>query len=208
MKNKIKLSALLLLAMLVLNSCSDSATNPTTSDEFFEAKINGARWIGDMNFQSFPPPGLPSMSTVKKIYNGDFLMISMPKKVELFVLPQFIDMSAFRGENGEMILTRATLSIPPEIPSPPNPPMPIALLPVRSFDSMNDPQTVLRITRLDTVNRVMEGEFSFRAREVITRLDSLNQFGAPIITLGDSTITVTDGRFRIKYETGFRWGRD
>jgi hypothetical protein len=207
MKNKIKLSALLLLAMLVLNSC-DSGTNPTTSDEFFEAKINGVQWIGDLNFRSMSPSGLPSMSSVMKVYNGSSLMISLPKKVELFVMPQFMDMSAFRGENGEMILTRATLSIPPEIPSPPNPPMPIALLPIRSFDSMNDPQTVLRITRLDTVNRVMEGEFSFRAREVITRLDSLNQFGSPIITLGDSTITVTDGRFRIKYETGFRWGRD
>lgn len=83
MKNNIKLGALLLLAMLVLNSCSDTATNPTPSDEFSEAKINGAQWIGDMNFQSFSPPGLPSMSTVKKIYNGDFLMISMPKKVKV-----------------------------------------------------------------------------------------------------------------------------
>jgi hypothetical protein len=194
--------AIIFMLMLLLNRCSDSSTNPSASDEFFEAKINGVKWIGDVKFQPILPPGRPPLSAVIKIYNGGSLMLEIPRRVELFTFPQFLIMRAFRQENGEMVLASASLSIPMQFP---NPPMPIIITSIRSFELESDSQNVLRITRLDTAQRIMEGEFRFRARETITRLDSLDQFGLPITVLGDSVITVTDGRFRIKYETELRY---
>ncbi len=189
--------AIIFMLMLLLNRCSDSSTNPSASDEFFEAKVNGVQWIGDITLQ-VSPPGRPPLSAATKIYDGSSLMLGIPRRVELFTFPDFLNLRAFRQENGEIVLTGASLSIPPPLQ---NPPMPVIISAMRSFELMLDPQNVLRITRLDTVRRIMEGEFRFRAREAITRLDSLDQFGLPIRIFGDSVITVTDGRFRIKYET-------
>jgi hypothetical protein len=193
--------AIIFMLMLLLNRCSDSSTNPSASDEFFEAKVNGVQWIGDMTLQ-VSPPGRPPLSAATKIYNGSSLMLGMPRRVELFTFPDFLNLRAFRQENGEMVLASASLSIPMQFP---NPPMPIIITSIRSFELMPDSQNVIRITRLDTTQRIIEGEFRFRARETITRLDSLDQFGLPITVLGDSVITVTDGRFRIKYETEPRY---
>ncbi len=194
--------AIIFVFMLLLNRCSDSSTNPSASDEFFEAKVNGVQWIGDMTLQ-VSPPGRPPLSAATKIYNGSSLMLGIPRRVERFTFPDFLNLRAFRQENGEIGLTGASLSIP--IPPPlQNPPMPVIVSAMRAFELIPEQQNVLRITRLDTVRRIMEGEFRFRARETTTRLDSLDQFGLPIRIFGDSVITVTDGRFRIKYETELR----
>ncbi len=192
--------AIIFMLMLLLNRCSDSSTNPSASDEFFEAKVNGVQWIGNMNLPPIASPGFPPVSPVWKIYDGLLLTMFIPRKTQPVSLSQRMMLGAARQFTGEITLVRASLSYPMEetIPYPPTSVR-------RSFELENDSQNILRITRLDTVQRIIEGEFRFRAREAITRLDSLDQFGLPIRIFGDSVITVTDGRFRIKYETELRY---
>ena len=203
MRNRLAIIIVFMFALL-LNSCSDSSTNPTPSDEFLEAKINGVKWIGDVNSPPIALPGFPPVPTVWKVYDGLLLTMLIPRKTEPFALPQRMMLDAARQFTGEITLVRASVSYPMERIMP-NPPMPIIITSIRSFELESDSQNVLRITRLDTAQRIIEGEFRFRARETITRLDSLDQFGLPITVLGDSVITVTDGRFRIKYETELRY---
>lgn len=196
--------AIIFMLMLLLNRCSDSSTNPSASDEFFEAKVNGVQWIGDVNSPPIALPGFPPVPTVWKVYDGLLLTMLIPRKTEPFALPQRMRLGAARQFTGEITLVRASVSYPAE-ETIPEPPMPIIITSIRSFELEIDSQNVLRITRLDTAQRIIEGEFRFRARETITRLDSLDQFGLPVTVLGDSVITVTDGRFRIKYETELRY---
>ncbi len=196
--------AIIFMLMLLLNRCSDSSTNPSASDEFFEAKVNGVQWIGDVNLPPIASPGFPPVSPVWKIYDGLLLTMFIPRKTERISLSQRMRLGAARQFTGEITLVRASVSYPAE-ETIPEPPMPIIIATTRSFELESDSQNVLRITRLDTARRIMEGEFRFRAREAITRLDSLDQFGFPIRIFGDSMITVTDGRFRIKYETELRY---
>ncbi len=192
MKNKIKSGIVLLFALLLLNSCSDSATSPTAPEEYFEATIDGVRWIGDLSIPTPPTPGFPILlPLVLKNYDNRTLTLSAP-----------------RGERSTSEFDYLTISGFISQPIMPN--FVVANLTGRlsRYQTTQDSTNSLRITRVDTENKIVEGEFSFRMRNVIgITTDTLN-LPFPIVTvtpiLGDSVITVTDGRFRIKY-TEPRW---
>lgn len=183
---------MLLFALLLLNSCSDSATSPTAPEEYFEATIDGVRWIGDLSIPTPPTPGFPILlPLVLKNYDNRTLTLSAP-----------------RGERSTSEFDYLTISGFISQPIMPN--FVVANLTGRlsRYQTTQDSTNSLRITRVDTENKIVEGEFSFRMRNVIgITTDTLN-LPFPIVTvtpiLGDSVITVTDGRFRIKY-TEPRW---
>ncbi|MFQ3597009.1 MAG: hypothetical protein SNJ55_09615 [Chloroherpetonaceae bacterium] len=195
MKNKIKFGIALLFALLLLNSCSDSATSPTAPEEYFEATIDGVRWIGNVSIPTPTTPGFPILlPLVLKDYDRESGMLTL---------------SAPRGERSTSEF--GYLTIFGFISQPIMPNIVLASLTGRLSDYQTVPQDTtnrLRITRVDTENKIVEGEFSFRMRNVIgITTDTLNlpfPIGTLTPILGDSVITVTDGRFRIKY-TEPRW---
>ncbi len=197
MKNKIKSVIALLFALLLLNSCSDSPTSPTAPEEYFEATIDGVRWIGNVFIPTPTTPGFPILlPLVLKDYDREsgMLMLSAP-----------------RGERSTSEFDNLTVfGLVSQNSSVPN-----VVLASLTGGRLSRYQTVpqdttsrLRITRVDRENKIVEGEFSFSMRNVIgITTDTLNlpfPIGTLTPILGDSVITVTDGRFRIKY-TEPRW---
>lgn len=170
--------------LLLLNRCSDNATDPSSNaDEFFEAKVNGARWVGELNASLPSTPGFPPMpSFVMKRFEAGVLTLMIPRKQELFSDPELMSISARRFEESGNFETR------------------IVMLSRRSKFFQLDSAMAFNITRIDTTQKIIEGAFAFRLREIIfPPPDPFNT------AFGDSVIMVTDGRFRIKYETETRW---
>jgi hypothetical protein len=175
------------LGLMLLSACADGSI--TASGEKLDgsivvsATVDGRPWVADSGTRGaavYAVGGAEAVSiTGSRRFGGGAFVEALNVYVDSFAVGRPVPIQ----RNGALLSQRIQ-------PAP-------ASGPVTNFFIVDTAGTgVLVVDGYDPVNRLVSGHFNFRAR-IVVRTDTTGN------VLGDSVITVTDGKFRLPYNDRF-----